>query len=149
MFGGKYQQVFGKPAIVALGECPSYQGDVLGTLRHLWQLAEMPDVRGLRVFVKPNVIDQIPDHDPNTSPEVVGAILDLLAESGAAEVAVGDGSAFHWDAVALARQTGLLQVATWRGVPWIDLNYDDPQPLPVNDGWLRLETDFLASTAYP
>jgi uncharacterized protein (DUF362 family) len=29
-----------------------------------------------------------------------------------------------------------------RGVPLVDLNYDDPQPVPVNDGWLRSEQTF-------
>jgi uncharacterized protein (DUF362 family) len=58
---------------------------------------------------------------------------------GAGDLAVGDGPGFHWDARAVARQVGILDAAARRGVPLVDLNYDDPQPLPVNDGWLRSE----------
>ena len=142
LLSGRYQRYFGKPAIVALGECKSYQGDVLGTVRQLWQLAEMPDVRGKRVFVKPNLIDVIPGKNITTSPEVVAALLDLLNELGVGQVAVGDGPGFHWNVRAVARQSGVLDVLNKRGVPLVDLNYDDPQPVPVNDGWLRREQTF-------
>ena len=139
LLGGKYQQVFGQPALVALGECPSYQSDILSTLRRLWKLAGMPDVSGKRVFVKPNLIDYLPGRLATTSPEVVAALLDLLLELGAAELALGDGPAFHWDARSVARQAGILHEAEKRGVRLVDLNYDDPQPVPVKDGWLRRE----------
>ena len=142
LVGGKYQQFFGTPAIVALGECPTYQADVLGSLRQLWQLAEMPDVRGKRVLVKPNLVDVLEGHPTTTSPEVIGALLDLLAEHGVGEVSVGDGPAFHWDARTVARKAGILAEVERRGVPLIDLNYDDPQPVPINDGWLRQEKEF-------
>jgi uncharacterized protein (DUF362 family) len=142
LLSGAYQQALGKPALVALGECPSYQADILGTLRQLWKLAEMPAVSGKRVFVKPNLIDTIPGRNTTTSPEVIGALLDLLIEMGAGDLAVGDGPGFHWDARSVARQVGILDAAATRGVPLVDLNYDDPQPVPVNNGWLRTEHTF-------
>jgi uncharacterized protein (DUF362 family) len=99
----------------------------------------MPEVQGKRILVKPNLIDIIQGRDTTTSPEVVGAVLDVLTEQGAGEIAVGDGPGFHQDARAVARISGVLEVVEQRGVPFVDLNYDNPQPVPVNDGWLRRE----------
>lgn len=126
------------PAVVALGRCPDYQADILGVLRRLWAEAEMPDLRGRRILVKPNLVDLLDgDHPAATSPKVVAAVIDLLREQGVGQIVVGDGSAFRRDTQAVARESGLSQVLDERGVPFVDLNYDDPQPLPVRDGWLR------------
>lgn len=35
----------------------------------------------------------------------------------------------------MVEQSGLRAVLARRGVPFIDLNYDDPRPVPVRDGW--------------
>lgn len=139
MGSGKYQQFFGKPAVVALMECANYQADVTAAVRDVWQLAEMPDVLGKKVLIKPNLIDVIQGQNTTTAPQVVGAVIDVLRESGAAEIVVGDGPGFHQDARSVARNSGILETVEQRGVKFIDLNYDDPQPIPVNDGWLRRE----------
>jgi uncharacterized protein (DUF362 family) len=61
----------------------------------------------------------------------------MLSELGAAQITVGDGPAFRRDAWPIARGSGLLAVLEARHVPFVDLNYDDPQPVPTRDGWLR------------
>jgi uncharacterized protein (DUF362 family) len=126
------------PAVVALGYCPTYDQEILPHLRELWRLAEMPEVSGKRLLVKPNLVDVIDGHPTATAAEVVGAVVDLLREKGAAEIFVGDGSAFRRDTQAVAASCGLLEILSARQVPFIDLNYDDPQPVKVQDGWLRL-----------
>ncbi len=133
---GEWQRRVGTRAIVALGECASYTDDVLGHLRELWRLAEMPDVRGKRILVKPNLVDYIDNHPSTTAPEVVGAVIDLLGELGASELVVGDGPAFRRQAGPVVEGCGLAAVLEARGIRFIDLNYDDPQPVPVKDGWL-------------
>ena len=130
-------QQMARPAVVALGECPTYQDDVLGCLRQLWQQAEMPEVRDKRILIKPNLVDTSENHPSTTSPAVVGAAIDLLREFGVHEITVGDGPAFRRDAWPIARTCGLLDVLESRNVPFVDLNYDDPRPVPVKDGWLR------------
>ncbi len=134
---GQIRQLTGAPAIVALDECPAYDQDILRCLRGLWGQADMPDVRGKRVLVKPNMIDLVEGHPTTTAPEVVGAVIDLLAESGAGEIIVGEGPGFRRDAWSIVQGIGLAQVLDARGVPFVDLNYDDPAPVPVKDGWLR------------
>jgi len=125
------------PGIVALGACSSYSSDILGALRPLWAQAEMPNLTGKHILVKANLVDMVPGHAATTNPQVVAAVVDLLGELGAAEVTVGDGSAFRRDTLAVARECGLAEVLAGRGVPFVDLNYDDPQPVAVRDGWLR------------
>ncbi len=132
------QEWFGAPAVVGLGNCPSY-ADSLDCLRETWRLAVMPDVTGKRVLVKPNLIEAIEGHPTTTAPEMVGAVVDLLAELGAGEIAVGDGSGFHRDGEAVARACGLAGVLAARKVPFVDLNYDDPAPVRTQDGWFQNE----------
>jgi len=137
MARGQAQRLTGRPAIVALGECPAYGDDILGCLRQLWQDASLPAIAGKRVLVKPNLIDVIEGHPATTDAAVVGAVLDLLQELGAGEVVVGDGSGFRREAWPAVEACGWAGELARRRVPFVDLNYDDPRPVPVRDGWFR------------
>lgn len=132
------QQWFGQPAVVALGNCPSYD-DSLECLRQTWRAAAMPDVASKRVLVKPNLIDEIEGRPVTTDARLVGAVVDLLRELGAGEVSVGDGPGFRREAAPVANDSGLTEVLARRKVPFVDLNYDDPRPRPARDGWFRHE----------
>jgi uncharacterized protein (DUF362 family) len=132
---GRTLAAFGPPAVVGLGSCPGYGPDLLDCLRSTWQQAAMPEVQGKRVLVKPNLVDVVDGHPATTAPEVVGAVLDLLHDLGAARVVVGDGPAFRREAASVVTATGLDGVLARRGIPFIDLNYDDPKPVPLRDGW--------------
>ena len=134
---GLKKRFLGTPAIVALGECSSYGADLLASLRSLWHRAEMPDVRGKRVLIKPNLVDYLEDFPVTTAPEVVGAVADLLLELGSKEIIVGDGSSFRRETLPIAEAIGLPALLAKRGLKFIDLNYDDPQPVPVQDKWIR------------
>jgi uncharacterized protein (DUF362 family) len=136
MLRGRFKQLAGKKAIVALGECPSYQSNLENELSTLWKMAEMPDVRGLKVFIKPNLVDVVEQYPSTTAPEVIAGLIDLLKDYGVGSVTVGDGPAFRRDAISISRYTGLDDLLKQRGVPFVDLNYDDPQPVPVKDDWI-------------
>jgi uncharacterized protein (DUF362 family) len=134
---GLGQQLTGRQAPVALSQCPSYEEDVLGRLVEMWRLGDLPDVAGKRVLVKPNLIDNLEGSPTTTSPVVVGAVLDLLAKLGASEVVVGEGQGFRREAWPVVEGCGLAAVLAARKVSFVDLNYDDPQPVPIRDGWFR------------
>ncbi len=124
------------PAVVALGASLSYDENLLrDALAELWAQAGMPDVAGKRVLVKPNLIEWMEGRPLATAPEVVGAVVDLLRARGAAAVVVGEGPGFRRDAGPVVEQSGLAAVLARRNIPFIDLNYDDPQPVPTRDGW--------------
>ncbi|MCS6964770.1 DUF362 domain-containing protein [Thermoflexus sp.] len=123
------------PAVVALGASLSYDENLLrDALAELWAQADMPDVSGRRVLVKPNLIEWIEGRPLVTAPEVVGAVVDLLRSRGA-EVVIGEGPGFRRDAGPVVAQSGLGAVLARRNVPFVDLNYDDPRPVPPRDGW--------------
>lgn len=128
-------------SVVGLGHCPTYGGDVLGCLRELWLDADMPPVTGKRVLVKPNLIDFIEGYPITTAPEVVLAVVDLLRELDAGEIAVGDGSGFRRDTRPVAEASGLAQRLAERRVPFVDLNCDDPAAAPARDGWFLHERE--------
>ena len=139
---GQKQRFFGSVSIVALGECSRYNANLLPCLRDLWKRAEMPEVRGKRVLIKPNLVDFLENHPVTTAPEVVGAVADLLFELGAREIIVGDGSAFRRETLPIAEANGLTAILADRGLKFIDLNYDDPQPVSVKENWFRRCTEF-------
>ncbi len=137
---GLWKQKLGKPSIVALQGCPTYQSDLVNALQSLWTLAEMPGVLGKRILIKPNLVDSIDNFNVTTAPEVVAALVDMFIEQKAASIAVGDGPAFRRDAFAVARQSGLIALLEPRGIPFVDLNYDDPQLIAAKDGWFQEKT---------
>jgi uncharacterized protein (DUF362 family) len=139
---GLKQRFWGNPAVVALGQCPNYGEGLPGCLRSLWVQAGIPAVRDKRVLIKPNLVDYLEGRPVTTAPEVVGAVADLLLEGGAREVVVGDGSAFRRETWPVAEANGLAAVLAARGLKFIDLNYDDPQPVPVRQEWLRRSSTF-------
>ncbi|MBM4457249.1 MAG: DUF362 domain-containing protein [Chloroflexi bacterium] len=132
---GQTQRLTGRPAVVALGQCPTYGDDVSGVLRELWRSAAMPDVAGKRVLVKPNLIDVIEGHPTTTAAPVLAAVLDLLQELGAGEVVVGDGPGFRREAWPAVEAAGWAAELARRKIRFVDLNYDDPRPVPIRDGW--------------
>ena len=134
---GKYQQYLGPKPTVALGECPGYEADVLSCVRDIWNLSGISSVRGKKILVKPNLVDLVGTQPSTTAPQVVAAVCDLLQEQGAAKITVGDGPAFRRDAVSVAQQNGLLPVLSSRAIPFVDLNYDNPVPVKVRDGWFQ------------
>ena len=139
---GQKQRFFGPPGIVALGECSSYNTNLLPCLRGLWNQAEMPEVRGKRVLIKPNLVDFLENHPVTTAPEVVVGVADLLFELGAREITVGDGSAFRRETWPIAEANRLASALASRGLKFVDLNYDDPQPVPIKEKWFQRASEF-------
>jgi len=135
---GRAQELTGKPATVGLARCPSYD-DALPCLRELWRQSAMPDVVGKRVLVKPNLIDVIEGRPVTTSPAVVAAVLDILAEMGAGEVIVGDGPGFRRHAWPVVEASGLAQVLSERRTRFVDLNYDSCRPVAAPGAWFLKE----------
>jgi uncharacterized protein (DUF362 family) len=132
---GQVQRLAARPAVVSLAECPAYDASLLDCLSDRWHEAGMPDVAGRRVLVKPNLVDFIDGHPATSDPAVVAAVLDLLAELGADQVVVADGPAFRREAQPIVDASGLAATLSARNARFVDLNYDDPRPVPVRDGW--------------
>jgi uncharacterized protein (DUF362 family) len=83
------------------------------------------DVRGRRVFLKPNMVEYERNTAINTNPlVVVGAALAFRA-AGAASVMIGEGPGHRRDMEYLVTQTGLYEHLRENRIAFIDLNLDD------------------------
>jgi uncharacterized protein (DUF362 family) len=111
---------------VALVPCPDYGPETLAAaLRTGWRSGRPPDVRGKRVVLKPNMVDVSPDRPIHTDPRLVEAIVVHLADLGAREIILAEGTSHNRDAEDLFRRSGYEALARRRGVRLVDLNYDD------------------------
>ena len=146
MVRGNLARLFAPNVHVALAACASYDADVLGSLHAAWQSAVMPDLRGARVVIKPNLVDFIGDVPCFTHPRVVQAMIRLARELGAREIVVAEGMTFRRDGQAVLDATGYAEMLAREQVAFVDLNYDDLVKLPLRGGYTRLKTLFVAKT---
>lgn len=87
------------------------------------------DVRGLKVLLKPNLVEFDPNTCINTDVSIVAAAYDVFKTLGASEVLIGEGPGHRRDTYALA------EMARYRGEIskfdslFVDLNRDDVSPV--------------------
>lgn len=113
---------------VSLFPCDAYDPDVLDSVMEKAALAAgFPDVEGLTVLVKPNLLNASPPEKAvTTHPEFVAAAIRLLKRKGAARILVGDSPA--WQRSTLAAATaGFLAAAKREGVAWADFKAGNPR----------------------
>ena len=108
-------------AYVAIDRCENYnQDEIFSCLTELCRKANMPDVKGMKVLVKPNILsDAKPENCITTHPEVVRAVIRILKENGASEIYVGDSPGIH-NAGFCGRNCGIQDVCIEEGVTWVN-----------------------------
>jgi len=148
MVRGNLARLFAPNARVALAACSSYDADVLGAVRDAWRDAALPDLRGARVVLKPNLVDYVEGYPTFTHPRVTQAMIHLAREMGAREIIVAEGTTFRRDAQAILDATGYTDLLARERVAFVDLNYDDIVEMPLRGGYTRLKTLFVARTIY-
>jgi len=133
---------------VALVPCPDYDPErLLEAIRAGWRSTRSPDIRGKRVVIKPNIADFAPDRPIHTDARLVEAIILHLGDLGAREIVLAEGPPHNRDTEMLFRQSGFEALARRRGVPLIDLNYDDVRPVDnVNPRATLLRNLYLPET---
>ncbi len=86
------------------------------------EMAGMPDVRGARVLVKPNLLNASePGRVVTTEPGVVAAVVRHLLSAGASRVLVGDSPAWQ-SQNAVGKRTGIKDAAESSGAEWADFS---------------------------
>ncbi|HUA83589.1 MAG TPA: DUF362 domain-containing protein [Bryobacteraceae bacterium] len=115
-------------AAVAIVKAATYSVDLES--RMLQGIAELKlDVRGLKVLLKPNLVEFDARTCINTDVSMVAAAYDVFTKLGAAEVVIGEGPGHRRDTYALA------EMARYRGdisrfdARFVDLNRDDVSPV--------------------
>ena len=135
------------PAQVHIGTAFSYKDDLAGQLcRQYESFRNQVPLAGKRVVLKPNLLDYHSAKPINTHPSVVAAAIELCRREGAAEIIVAEGPG-HWrNVLYLVEASGLGQLLRQLGVPFVDLNHDEPVQC-LNRGRLTgLEYLYLART---
>lgn len=123
---------------VGLWAADNYDVDFAGIIgRGLKELAV--DVRGRRVFLKPNMVEYEPGTVINTHPLVVAGAATAFLSAGAREVVVGEGPGHRRDTEYLLTSTGLLEHLRELKLRFVDLNQDDVErvSLPMRFTGLR------------
>lgn len=139
---GQWLRLVGGKAVVAVVRCPTY-ADATQAVRAAWDLAGGPPLAGRRVVLKPNLVDYLPDRPVHTAPEILEAAVDYLSSKGVAEVVVADGPCFNRDSDQLLADSGLGEMLRRRGVPFVDLNYDDLDEVPLRGNYGNLKRLYL------
>jgi uncharacterized protein (DUF362 family) len=145
MTRGAAARLLDAPSQVALAACPDYDSDVSGALRGAWQAANVPDLNGARVVIKPNLVDYVGEYPSFTDPRVVQAVIRLVRKAGARPV-VADGPTFRRDSEAILNATGYAAMLKQEETPFVDLNYDDLVTIPLQGGFTKLKSLFVSRT---
>jgi uncharacterized protein (DUF362 family) len=134
------RRLFKVPAesAVALLHAESYQVDFAELIgRGLTELAV--DVRGRRVFLKPNMVEYEPGTAINTHPLVVAGAAAAFLSAGASQVIVGEGPGHRRDTEYLLTSTGLFDHLREQRLRFVDLNQDDVRYVAMRSRFTGLE----------
>jgi uncharacterized protein (DUF362 family) len=139
---------------VALLPADSYDRDLTDLVSRGLSILKQ-DVRGRRVFLKPNLVEYWPDKAINTDPRLVAATAEAMLRAGAREVVVGEGPGHRRDLEYLLEGTGMRDVLSDLRLRFVDLNLDDVRRVPLKcnysnlgDIWLPVEvlqSDYVVS----
>ncbi len=116
---------------VAITKCLSYtQNEVYNALKTVFEHSDVPDVKGKKVLLKPNILSDAPAADCiTTNPEIVRSAIKLFFERGAKEIYVGDSPGMH-SSTFCGKNCGIYDVCQEEGAIWTDFS-KDPDPTPI------------------
>jgi uncharacterized protein (DUF362 family) len=132
---------------VHIAKASDYNADLADILQRQYEaFRERVPLTGKRIVLKPNLVEYHRDKVINTHPHVVAAVIELCRREKAAEVIVAEGPG-HWRNVEyLVRASGLGDVLRHYGIPFVDLNHDEPVKTPNLGRLTGLEYLYLART---
>lgn len=112
-------------ASVAITRCDTYDMDqVLQAVETICLAANLPDVRGKTVLLKPNILsDAAPEKAITTRPEVLRALIRHVLARGAAKVLVGDSPGIHGPSFS-PKTSGIARVCSEEGARWCEFARD-------------------------
>jgi uncharacterized protein (DUF362 family) len=133
-------------AHVSILKAPAYDQSVYPAMRRL--LTEhLGDVRGLRVILKPNMVEFEPGSSINTNPIVVHAALEAFRAMGAASVVIAEGPGHRRDTLDLAEAAGYFRTVPHFEDNFVDLNLDETARIRPANQLSRIEKLYLPKTA--
>jgi uncharacterized protein (DUF362 family) len=125
------------PSPVALLPASGYDIDFADVIARGLALFDL-NVRGKRVFLKPNLVEYEAGTVINTHPRVVAGAIEAFLRAGADEVVVGEGPGHRRDIEYLLTATGMSDVLADLRVRFVDLNHDDVARVPLASRFTKL-----------
>lgn len=116
---------------VSVLECKGYaDAELDAAFAESARLAGFPDIGGLRILVKPNVLSASPGEKAiTTDSRFVAAAIRFLKARGAARVMVGDSPAVQ-NGIFSAKTCGILAAVQENGAEWVDFAPGEPRAAP-------------------
>jgi uncharacterized protein (DUF362 family) len=135
------------PALVQIARAAHYDAPLADLLWEQYAAFRTPvPLKDKVVVLKPNFVEFHRDRVINTHPAVIAAAIELCQREGAKQVIVAEGPG-HWRNVEyLVTASGLGEVLSRYGVPFVDLNHDTPVEVPNLGRCTKLEQLYLART---
>lgn len=103
-------------------------------------------VQGLRVVLKPNLVEFDPHGAVNTHPALVAASIAVFRRLGAREVIVAEGPGHRRDNEYLLEASGLARVLDETRTPYVDLNVDAVRAVALRSHYTELGRLHLPET---
>jgi uncharacterized protein (DUF362 family) len=113
---------------VTIVKARSYSDDLVKRMLEGIRECEL-DVRGLKVLLKPNLVEFDPATCINTNVAMVAAAVEVFRTLGAAEVVIGEGPGHRRDTYALAEMARYRTEIAGFDTLFVDLNRDDVSPV--------------------
>lgn len=115
-------------AAVTVVKAASYSTDLVGRMLEGIRESKL-DVRGLKVLLKPNLVEFDAHTCINTDVSVVAAAYEVFKTLGASEVIIGEGPGHRRDTYALAEMARYRTEIPRFDSLFVDLNRDDVSPV--------------------
>jgi uncharacterized protein (DUF362 family) len=122
---------------VGLFPAASYNDDLVDIISRGLDALKV-SVRGLRVLLKPNLVEYEHGTIINTHANMVGAAAHAMLNAGAREVVVAEGPGHRRDIEYLLVSTGLYDHLKDLKLRFVDLNHDDVHPVDLKSRFTRL-----------
>jgi uncharacterized protein (DUF362 family) len=135
-----------KESTVALVRCENYDDQIFEYMKKYLTELPLPDLKGKRVVLKPNMVEFQPGHPITTNPYVLAAAVKFADYLGAKEIIVAEGPGHMRDTEMLLKKTGLGAMVKKLGVPFVDLNLDDLEKVAIANSFTGLKTVYMPKT---
>ncbi len=130
---------------VAILGAQSYDMPLEDILHRGLQLFRLP-LHGKTVVLKPNLVEYDPAGIINTHPAVIVAAIEAFKRLGARQVIVAEGPGHRRDNEYLLSASGFSTMLKEHQAPYVDLNYDDVQALPLRSHFTTLQQLYVPET---
>ncbi len=133
-------------ARVSIVKVPAYDQSVYATMRRMLE-EHLGHVRGLRILIKPNLVEFEPASSINTHPMLVHAAYEAFRAMGAAEIHIAEGPGHRRNTLDLAEAAGYFQTVPRFEDVFVDLNLDEVTRLKPDKQFSRIKKLYLPNTA--